>query len=50
MNQRNISEAARSLRLIVEKTARKEDSLRDAQLQDRLLLAADVLEAVAASR
>jgi hypothetical protein len=49
MNQRDIDTAARSLRLIVEKTARGEDSLREAQLKDRLLLAADVLDAVRGS-
>jgi hypothetical protein len=49
MNRQDVAAAARSLRLIVEKTAGEGNSLRDAQLQDRLELAADVLEALAHS-
>jgi hypothetical protein len=47
VNQRDLLTAARSLHLIVEKTSTPQDSLRDAQLQDRLLLAASVLAALA---
>jgi hypothetical protein len=43
----DIASAARSLRLIADKTAGLPDSQPgDATLQDRLLLAADVLEAL----
>jgi hypothetical protein len=49
--RRDLEEAARSLRLIVDKTSGLPDStLVDARLQERLELAAAVLEAVADNR
>ena len=45
MNQQDLSKAAKSLRLILEKTG-EGDSLREAQLRDRLEFAATVLEVI----
>jgi hypothetical protein len=50
VNRRDLGQAATSLRLIVEKTARSEDSLQESQFQDRLLLSADVLEKIATNQ
>jgi hypothetical protein len=51
VNQRDLSRASKSLRLIVEKTsAMPGDSLRDSVLRDRLDLAAVVLETAVAAK
>jgi hypothetical protein len=47
VNRRDLNQAAKSLRLVVEKTTKPDDSLRESQLQDRLNLSADVLQALA---
>jgi hypothetical protein len=47
-SNRDLTQAAQSLRLVVEKT--EETSLADARLAERLELAADVLEAAAKNR
>lgn len=46
VNKQDLNRAAKSLRSIVEKLATQEESIQEAQLQDRLLYSADLLQAI----